>query len=102
MSLFQKIGFSTNIFENPAEIDVLVGELSRDFKNIEIEFEKGLRELVDNDPEKWNKKIDILNEIKKSKDLYYSVHAPYIGIKTDISNRDELDRIIAVDYTQLT
>ncbi|CDH03893.1 hypothetical protein [Xenorhabdus bovienii] len=55
MDLFQKIGFSTNIFENPAEIDVLVGELSRDFKNIEIEFEKGLRELVDNDPEKWNK-----------------------------------------------
>ncbi|CDH30765.1 sugar phosphate isomerase/epimerase family protein [Xenorhabdus bovienii] len=101
MNLFKKIGFSTNIFENPAEIDMLVGELSRDFKNIEIEFEKGLRELVDNHPEKWNEKVDILNEIKQSKGIYYSVHAPYIGIKTDISNRDELDRIIAVDYISL-
>ncbi|OTA16940.1 endonuclease 4 [Xenorhabdus vietnamensis] len=98
MNISQKIGFSTNIFENPAEIEVLVDKLSKNFKNIEIEFEKELRDLIDYYPEKWNDKISVLNKLKKENNLYYSVHAPYIGIKTDIANSEELDRIIAVDY----
>ncbi|MCC8367267.1 sugar phosphate isomerase/epimerase [Xenorhabdus sp. PB61.4] len=100
MNFSQKIGFSTNIFENPADIDVLVKQLSKDFKRIEIEFEKELRDLIDYHSEKWNEKVAVLNKLKEDNDLYYSVHAPYIGIKTDIANSEELDRIIAVDYLE--
>jgi uncharacterized protein YdiU (UPF0061 family) len=98
MKISQKIGFSTNIYENPSDIEVLVKKLSENFKNIEIEFEKELRNLIDYAPEKWNEKITVLNKLKEDKDLYYSVHAPYLGLKTDIANSEELDIIIAVDY----
>ncbi|QLL11838.1 sugar phosphate isomerase/epimerase family protein [Pseudomonas chlororaphis] len=98
MSLCNKIGFSTNIFDNPADIASLVESLANDFNAIEIEFEKDLRLLIDSDEVEWHKQRDKLNLIREVTGVYYSTHAPYIGMETDISSRDEVTRLCAVDY----
>ena len=98
MNLFSKIGFSTNIFDNPADISELVGILSKDFRIVEVEFEKDLRLLIDSDEGAWDVQREKLNVIRESTGVYYSAHAPYIGMSTDISNGDEVTRLSAVDY----
>ncbi|QLL12573.1 sugar phosphate isomerase/epimerase family protein [Pseudomonas chlororaphis] len=98
MSLFQHIGFSTNIFDNPANIAQLVEYLSEHFPAIEIEFEKDLRLLIDSDEQQWRQQRDRLNAVREATGVHYSTHAPYIGIDTDISNGDEVTRLSAVDY----
>ncbi|MCL9782231.1 sugar phosphate isomerase/epimerase [Vibrio sp. S4M6] len=94
----KKIGFSTNIYDNPEDISQLVSNLSNAFEVVEIEFEKDLRRKVDSSDEHWSKQSKALNQEKEEKGLYYSVHAPYLGMETDISNSDEIVRIVAVDY----
>ncbi|QUM88137.1 sugar phosphate isomerase/epimerase [Moritella sp. 36] len=98
MNLSHKIGFSTNIFDNPSNIAGLVEDLAANFKCIEIEFEKDLREMIDSDESSWHEQCDKLNRIRKATGVYYSAHAPYIGEQTDICSSDEVTRRCAVDY----
>lgn len=98
MKLIPKIGFSTNIFDNPAEMSALVHKLSDTYSVIEIEFEKQFRAMIDDDTQFWENQCHQLNALRQARGLYFSVHAPYIGIDTDISNKDEVIRLSAVDY----
>ncbi|MGF1742505.1 sugar phosphate isomerase/epimerase [Vibrio profundum] len=98
MQLSTKIGFSTNIFDNPAQMSHLVAELSNTYKVIEIEFEKEFRDKIDASEEYWQSQRAELNELRHKRGLYFSTHAPYIGEETDISNSDEVIRLCAVDY----
>ncbi|WP_248752172.1 sugar phosphate isomerase/epimerase family protein [Pseudomonas sp. MWU15-20650] len=98
MSLSQCIGFSTNIFDNPANIAELVEHLAERFPVVEIEFEKELRLLIDSDEQQWRQQRDRLIAIRSATGVQYSTHAPYIGIDTDIANGDEVTRLSAVDY----
>mgnify|MGYP000349662823 FL=1 len=93
-----KIGISTNIFKNPANISHVVREISNNFSIIEIEIEKDFRKALDNDMDYWNKQIYELAEIKKQKNLYFSLHAPYLGEMTDISSLNNDIRKKAVNY----
>jgi sugar phosphate isomerase/epimerase len=54
--------------------------------------------MIDSDEGEWNKQKDALNRIRHEEGVYFSAHAPYIGIETDIASGDEVVRRSAVDY----
>ncbi|MDO6709018.1 sugar phosphate isomerase/epimerase family protein [Photobacterium sp. 1_MG-2023] len=93
-----KIGFSTNIYDNPADMVNLVDFITDDYKIVEIEFEKDFRVHLDENPSSWNEIKEKLKSIKSDKDISFSCHAPYLGVETDIANSDEITRLVAVDY----
>lgn len=76
----------------------LVDNLSDSYLVIEIEFEKQFRAIIDSNPNHWEKQRNKLNHVHEKAGIYFSAHAPYIGINTDIANKDEVIRISAVDY----
>jgi sugar phosphate isomerase/epimerase len=95
----QQIGISTNIFINPSDVVGTVALLSNNFQNIEIEIEGEARVLYDKDAGAFSEIISGLNHLKEERNLYYTVHAPYIGAACDIAAKDDAARTAAVDYT---
>lgn len=81
-----KIGFSTNIFDNPENIFPVLNNLCENFSTVEIELENGLKNIFNYDTEKKNDFFRNILDIKEKKNLNFTVHAPYLGPSTDISS----------------
>lgn len=96
IELNNRIGISTNIFDNPLELHPLIEDLSQNFRVIEIEFENTLKKISTLNKNELESFIDKILEIKKQKKLYISIHAPYIGKSADIAADDETIRLQAV------
>jgi sugar phosphate isomerase/epimerase len=91
-----RIGISTNILDDPGNLYESVLKLSEYFKVIEIEFDDEARTYLTMPEDVLGEEFERLIRLKEHKGLYYSVHAPYIGRDTDISDLDEARREKAV------
>src|SRR3990167_126727 len=91
-----KIGISTNILHNPEHLLNTVSQLRRVSRTIEIEFDNAARKILDYDPKQLEKVISSLVQFKHDENLYFSVHAPYLGKSTDIASCNEDERLSAV------
>lgn len=92
-----QVGISTNIFKNPSNMSDIIALLAPNFKKIEIEVEGDFRRKYLLDKSQFKSELQIISEIKHLYDLDLSLHAPYLGAETDISNEDKTIRNNAVD-----
>lgn len=86
---YTRIGISTNILHNPQDILGTVSYLSQSFSIIELELEHDARNLLNADLNEIETTIHKLNDLRKYKNLSYSVHAPYIGAGCNLAAEDE-------------
>lgn len=95
-----KIGISTNVFKNPANMSELVGMLAVNFDTVEIEIENQFREVFNTDKSALEGHIAQINYIKDfvNPNLHLSLHAPYTGEICDIANESESIRKKALAY----
>lgn len=92
---YNSIGVSTNILHNPRNILNTVSFLSQNFSAIELELEHEARKLLSADYAQIETTIEKLINLKTSKNLCLSVHAPYIGADCDLAAEDEEVRQIS-------
>lgn len=92
-----RIGVSTNLFHNPKNIVSTISRLSQKFSVIELELEHGARDLLSANPDEIETTIKQLNELRESRNIEISVHAPYIGGDCDLAAEDEQVRQISCD-----
>lgn len=86
---YERIGVSTNLFHNPKNVVDIVSYLSQKFSVIELELEHDARDLLDADVVEIETTIAQLNELRRSKNVRFTVHAPYIGGDCDLAAEDE-------------
>ncbi|MBA3771587.1 MAG: sugar phosphate isomerase/epimerase [Ramlibacter sp.] len=91
-----RIGISTNILDDPGNLQESLLKLSEHFKTIEIEFDNEARRYLTMPEASLADECERLMQLKKDRGLNFSVHAPYIGRDTDISNLDDAKRERAV------
>lgn len=91
-----KVGISTNIFNSPENTVDIVGLLALNFKIIEIEVEFKLREKFFYHARAFREDLKQILDIKEEYSLDLSLHAPYIGMQTDIANKDKKIRQDAI------
>jgi len=99
-NLAERIGISTNIFNNPENVMALVRDLATDFNVIELEFDNDLRNALEHTAQTRQRFIHDLLTIKTEHDLCFSVHAPYLGRATDIASSNPMARAQAVKLMQ--
>jgi sugar phosphate isomerase/epimerase len=102
MNLSDRIGISTNILDNSEHLFSSLDGLSERFKTIEIEFDDEARSYLAKPEVDVDREFERVLALKDTRSLYFSVHAPYIGRNTDISNPDEAQREQAVDLMKRT
>ncbi|PIR11349.1 MAG: hypothetical protein COV52_04410 [Gammaproteobacteria bacterium CG11_big_fil_rev_8_21_14_0_20_46_22] len=100
-SLYPVIGFSTNVFDNPAEVEGIVDKILLDFDAIEIEIEDDALERI---AQASDKEYELLCDTLKKKLLglnHVSVHAPYLKKDTNLAAEDEGERALAIQKHEL-
>ncbi|MDR5836658.1 sugar phosphate isomerase/epimerase family protein [Caballeronia sp. LZ034LL] len=102
MNISDRIGISTNILDNSEYLFSSLEGLSERFRTVEIEFDNEARPYLMKPESEVNPELERVLALKESRGLYFSVHAPYIGRSTDISNPDEAQREQAVDLMKRT
>lgn len=98
----KKIGFSTNIFENPEDMESLTKKLGKHFSVIEVEFEHELKNIFHYTQKQQKQWIEKLLQVKHAHNLHFSVHAPYLGQETDIAAMNPVIRREAVETMKKT
>jgi sugar phosphate isomerase/epimerase len=93
----QYVGISTNIFDNPEDINSLVMRYAAlGFKAIEVEIDNEARKILSYSTSDLDNVIKKLIDLKNNHSLSLSVHAPYIGRNTDIASKNDAQRTEAV------
>lgn len=92
---YKHIGISTNVLHNPRNILETVSYLGQHFSVIELEFEHGARNMLDAGAGEIEFTIAQLNRLRKSENIHFSVHAPYIGADCDLAAEDEQVRQVS-------
>ncbi|WP_395293671.1 sugar phosphate isomerase/epimerase family protein [Kitasatospora hibisci] len=94
-----RIGFSTNIWDNPAEIVEHMEFLAGHFTDIEFEIAEEAQEVLfgATAPE-YEKIVDGMRSVIATRGLDVSVHAAWYGPHTDLVSPDEDERAESVNY----
>lgn len=93
-----KIGISTNIFDNLLDIASLLEKLAKNgFNLIEVEFENAARQLLTSSGEQLYQAVESIRQVRDQYGLQLTVHAPYVGVSTDLAAEDEKQRMEAVE-----
>jgi sugar phosphate isomerase/epimerase len=96
-----RIGFSTNVYDNPADIVATVQEILDHFADIEIELEDEAKSVVFGATAAEYRSLTAkLASLLASRNRQISVHAPYLSRSTDLAANDESIRTEAIN--QLT
>jgi len=82
-----RLGISTNIFDNPKDLYSLVESFANNFTHIEIEFDFESRPLIE-ETDANLAVLEKLNELREAKGLTLTVHAPYKHKDTDLTVQD--------------
>lgn len=97
LSLSERIGFSTNVFDNPKDIVGTVERILNRFSPIEIELEDEAYEaVVQLSPEGYREIKSRLKSLLHGRANPVSVHAPYLRIQTNLASSNEAVRQGAV------
>lgn len=92
-----RIGFSTNVFDNPADIVGTTQSILQDFADVEIEIEDEAKEfLFDASAKDYDQTVSRLRSLLQGEDRQISVHAPYLAQSTDLASPDPQVRAQAV------
>lgn len=93
-----EIGFSNNIYDNPADVVGSVGLISRDFRAIEIELaEEAQPAVFEAAPEEYARIVAGLRALASEHGLRYAIHAAWHGPYTDLTSPDANERGASVD-----
>jgi len=93
-----RIGFSTNVFDNPADIATTVAEILDHFADIEIELEDDAKNVVFSATTTEYRYLTAkLATLLASGNRQISVHAPYLSRSTDLASNDDSIRSEAID-----
>jgi sugar phosphate isomerase/epimerase len=91
------IGFSTNVFDNPADIVTTVQHILDHFADIEIELEDDAKDVVLNaSTMEYRELTGKLARLLAHGNRQISVHAPYLARSTDLAASDESIRAEAL------
>ena len=82
-----KLGISTNILPNQSLIEA-VDQLTKISRIVELEIEGAVKVII-NDAEAYNRSIKALLELKSSRDLIFSVHAPHRHHTSNLASKNE-------------
>lgn len=98
MPAFPRIGFSTNVYDNPADIVGTVQAILRDFPDVEIEYEDEAKDfLCAATPAQYDHTTARLRELLHGAERQVSVHAPYLSQSTtNLASADAQERAVAV------
>jgi sugar phosphate isomerase/epimerase len=92
-----RIGFSTNVFDNPADIVATTQAILQDFPDVEIEIEDEAKDFVRGaTPQEYEQTTARLRELLQGAERQISVHAPYLSQSTNLASADALVRADAV------
>lgn len=93
-----RIGFSTNVYDNPADIVGTAQAILRDFPDIEIEFEDEAKDFLRAaTPAEYEQTTARLRGLLQGADRQISVHAPYLSQSgTNLASADDRERAVAV------
>jgi sugar phosphate isomerase/epimerase len=95
-----RFGFSTNVFDNPADIVTTVRVILEHFADIEIELEDQAKDVVLNaSATEYRSLTSRLASLLSTGNRQVSVHAPYLSRSTDLASNDESVRSEAVNQT---
>jgi sugar phosphate isomerase/epimerase len=92
-----RIGFSTNVFDNPADIVATVRDILDHFADIEIELEDDAKNVVFSATAAEYRSLTAKLASLLSGDRQVSVHAPYLSRSTDLASGDNGVRTEATD-----
>lgn len=93
-----KIGFSTNVFDNPPDIVASVRQIAEDFEYVELELgDAAERTVYEASPEQYAVIVQELRALIETKGLHLSLHAPYIGHTANLSALDEQRRLRSIE-----
>jgi sugar phosphate isomerase/epimerase len=96
--MFPKIGFSTNVFDNPADIIDSVQRVAGDFSFVELELgDAAERTVYDATPEQYKNLVSALKMVVARHELTLSLHAPYVGVTGNLASLDESRRRQSID-----
>ncbi|MEU2711041.1 sugar phosphate isomerase/epimerase family protein [Streptomyces sp. NPDC007205] len=94
-----RIGFSTNIWDNPAEIVEHLEFLAGHFTDIEFEIAEEAQEvLFGADGPEYERIVDGMRHVIDKHGLDVSVHAAWYGPHTDLVSPDERERAESISY----
>ncbi len=92
-----RIGFSTNVFDNPADIAATAETILGHFADIEIELEDDAESVVyEANREEYRQLTARLRKVLSGAHRQISVHAPYLARSTDLAATDRGVRLGAV------
>lgn len=98
---FPQLGFSTNVFDNPADIAATVEQILAHFTDIEIELEDAAESVVfDSSESDYRQLVCRLRGALSAGARQISVHAPYLSRSTDLAACDEDVRSGAVEQVR--
>lgn len=98
---FPRIGFSTNVFDNPADVVQTVRRILEHFRDIEIEIEdESEAEIFTSDDQKYHRLVRELCRALSEKARQISVHSPYLSADTNLAATDEVLRQHAVEWVK--
>jgi sugar phosphate isomerase/epimerase len=93
-----RLGFSTNVFDNPGDIVTTVREIIDHFADIEIELEDDAESVVlGATAAEYRSLTGQLASLLSSGNRQVSVHAQYLSHSTDLASNDESIRSEAVN-----
>jgi sugar phosphate isomerase/epimerase len=96
-----RIGFSTNVFDNPTDIVATVREILDHFADIEVELEDDAKSVVFGATDAEYRSLTAeLAKLLSAGNGQISVHGPYLSRSTDLASNDESTRAEAIN--QLT
>lgn len=96
--MFPKIGFSTNVFDNPADVVGTVARIAKDFQNIELELGDAAEQTVYlADPEQYRLIVQEIKNIIRANAVTLTIHAPYVGVTGNLSSTDPVRRHQSID-----
>jgi sugar phosphate isomerase/epimerase len=85
-----RIGFSTNVFDNPADIVATTREILDHFTDIEVELEDEAKSAVfDSSQAEYEDLVGRLRSLLTAANRQISVHAPYLSRTTDLASCDD-------------
>src|SRR6266850_4667319 len=97
------IGFSNNIYDNPADVVGSVRTIAQNFTVVEIELaEEAQPAVLDTTPEAYTQIVEGLQRLAVDGSLHYSVHAPWHGPHTDLTSNDGTERRASVQLLAQT
>src|SRR3954469_6721151 len=93
-----RIGFSTNVYDNPADIVETTKTILQDFSDIELELEDEAKTFIfDASVQVYDETIAQLKNVLSATKGQISVHAPYLDRSTDLASTDAQIRAAAID-----